>query len=165
MPGAPPDLLCPFILPLRRPVVPLMVGGKWNKGLLLAPYPGLSLLPNPKPTAPTNLHRFVFRGTHHASVMPVIHFCQSHFLCCLEGSSWRPERWHSVAPLKMEFLNPENKLPLWLINMRCPSSTKIPCNEPTVLTVVSITVGENSNWLKVRQWPYSDSFFLWYGWR
>lgn len=79
MPGAPPDLLCPFILPLRRPVVPLMVGGKWNKGLLLAPYPGLSLLPNPKPTAPTNLHRFVFRGTHHASVMPVIHFLPEPF--------------------------------------------------------------------------------------
>lgn len=27
-PRAPLDLLCPFILPLKRPVVPLVVGGK-----------------------------------------------------------------------------------------------------------------------------------------
>lgn len=33
-PCAPPDPLCPLTLPWERPAVPLIVGGKWNKGPL-----------------------------------------------------------------------------------------------------------------------------------
>lgn len=33
---AQPDLFCLFIFPSKRPVEPLIVGGKWNKGPLLA---------------------------------------------------------------------------------------------------------------------------------
>lgn len=42
-PCAPPDLLCPLTLPWERPVVPLIVGGKWNKGPLPQPCPDIQV--------------------------------------------------------------------------------------------------------------------------
>lgn len=74
---APQGLLCLFILPLKRPAVPLIVGGKWNKALLLTWYRSLSRLPKPEPGAPANHHRFACGGTHHASVMAIIHFAEA----------------------------------------------------------------------------------------
>lgn len=124
-PCAPLDLLCPFILPLKQPVVPLVVGGKWNKDLLLTSAPIWEFIAATK-TQIQSSHwppRSVYGETHHASVMAVILFSEA-ILDALEAA-WKPpltlpERLHLIPPCKMRLLS--------LLH------TAIPCSHTQVFT-------------------------------